>query len=392
MALQHNFANSPAANQNLISREFGISHGGGQDELIRSILDANGIELCLTDAAKRAIKTIPGNSHCADCRAEAPDWASISFGILVCIQCSGIHRSLGVHLSKIRSLNLDFWNPENVELMLALGNERSWSIFEEIYTEDSDSESCRRPQPESSQAVKEQWIMAKYGLRQFVKQPEAEDSEAQIEQIRAILWDGIEKDDALLVLKALALGAPVDDTLIEDDFESAEECEDEEGLGRKQFVQTALQRAAQLGHWQCLALLLLWGGDGEAVDSQGRNLVHYLSDLPAERIPMLLTVLRKNAALGGVEDESGLTPLQLAEQAQNGQVATIMRVFKSQCEKRGLVSSRSGSETPVPPSSSGFNGVKDQLVEALNKVLHLSRPFRRSKRKKRTSVIIEESK
>ena len=233
--------------------------------------------------------------------------------------------------------------------------------------------------------------MAKYGMRQFVQLPiEAADSEAQIDQIRAMLWDAIERDDALMALKALALGAPVDDTLIEEDFEGAPESEAENSPeGHKQFVQTAVQHAAHLGHWRCLALLLLWGADAEAVDSQGRNLVHYLANLPAERIPVLLSVLRKNAALGGVEDENGLTPLQLAEQAQNGQVATIMRVFKSQCEKRSLVPSRSGSETPVP--SSGLNGVKDQLADAFNKVLQLSRPFRRSKRKKRSSTKLEES-
>jgi hypothetical protein len=47
------------------------------------------------------------NCICADCGAEDPDWASINLGILICIQCSGIHRSLGVHISKVRSLTLD---------------------------------------------------------------------------------------------------------------------------------------------------------------------------------------------------------------------------------------------------------------------------------------------
>lgn len=192
LALQHNFANSPSLNQNLISREFGISQAGGQDELIRSILDSNGIELSLSEATKKSIKSISGNSVCADCRAASPDWASVSFGILVCIQCSGIHRSLGVHLSKIRSLNLDFWNPENVELMQELGNERSWSIFEETYKERDDDDACKRPQPDSPQSQKEQWIMAKYGVRQFVRLPSCnetdgeDDSDAQFETIRQV--------------------------------------------------------------------------------------------------------------------------------------------------------------------------------------------------------------
>ena len=45
-----------------------------------------------------------------------PDWASINLGILVCIECSGIHRSLGVHVSKVRSLTLDKWEEHTVKV------------------------------------------------------------------------------------------------------------------------------------------------------------------------------------------------------------------------------------------------------------------------------------
>ena len=45
-----------------------------------------------------------------------PDWASINLGILVCIECSGIHRSLGVHVSKVRSLTLDKWEEQTVKV------------------------------------------------------------------------------------------------------------------------------------------------------------------------------------------------------------------------------------------------------------------------------------
>lgn len=52
---------------------------------------------------------VPGNSVCADCDAPNPDWASLNLGVLVCIECSGIHRNLGSHISRIRSLDLDEW-------------------------------------------------------------------------------------------------------------------------------------------------------------------------------------------------------------------------------------------------------------------------------------------
>ena len=46
-----------------------------------------------------------------------PDWADISFGVFICIDCSGIHRSLGVHISKVKSIGLDQWTEENVQVL-----------------------------------------------------------------------------------------------------------------------------------------------------------------------------------------------------------------------------------------------------------------------------------
>lgn len=65
---------------------------------------------------------IPGNSKCCDCNSSNPHWASINLGVTLCIECSGVHRSLGVHYSKVRSLTLDDWEPESVKVMAELGN------------------------------------------------------------------------------------------------------------------------------------------------------------------------------------------------------------------------------------------------------------------------------
>ena len=70
------------------------------------------------------------NPTCADCGAPQPDWASINLGVLICIECSGIHRALGVHLSKVRSVTLDRWTSSLKECMRRLGNDAVNAIYE----------------------------------------------------------------------------------------------------------------------------------------------------------------------------------------------------------------------------------------------------------------------
>lgn len=78
---------------------------------------------CMAPQAEAILKS-PGNDQCFDCEeaCESSPWVSITYGIVVCLKCAGIHRSLGVHISYVRSLELDSLKDEEADLILQHGN------------------------------------------------------------------------------------------------------------------------------------------------------------------------------------------------------------------------------------------------------------------------------
>ncbi|KAJ5514387.1 Arf GTPase activating protein [Penicillium fimorum] len=68
------------------------------------------------------IRTVPGNDRCADCDALTPGWASWNMGIFLCMRCAALHRKLGTHISKVKSLSMDTWTSEQVDNMKSHGN------------------------------------------------------------------------------------------------------------------------------------------------------------------------------------------------------------------------------------------------------------------------------
>lgn len=116
------------------------------------------------DPRVRAIQE--ANPRCCDCGAERPDWCSLNLGVLLCIACSGVHRSLGTHLSKVRSLTLDALEPRVLEVLEAVGNDAFNAVWE-----GSTQEGWQRPGPKAPREERERFIRAKYEWKGFVNVP-----------------------------------------------------------------------------------------------------------------------------------------------------------------------------------------------------------------------------
>ncbi|KAL7044018.1 hypothetical protein ACKWTF_001746 [Chironomus riparius] len=106
---------------------------------------------------------VSGNGFCVDCDGPSPEWASLNLGVLICIECSGIHRNMGSHISKVRSLTLDEWPPSHLAVMLSIGNSLSNSVWE------ANTRGQAKPVPTSSREEKENWVRRKYEAKEFLQ-------------------------------------------------------------------------------------------------------------------------------------------------------------------------------------------------------------------------------
>ncbi|CAK7200877.1 Protein gts1 [Sporothrix eucalyptigena] len=83
-------------------------------------------------ALQDLVQSVSGNNACADCQARNPAWASWNLGIFLCMRCAAIHRKLGTHVSKVKSLSMDSWSNEQVDNMRKVGNTASNKVYNPV--------------------------------------------------------------------------------------------------------------------------------------------------------------------------------------------------------------------------------------------------------------------
>ncbi|KAG1859956.1 hypothetical protein C8R48DRAFT_713800 [Suillus tomentosus] len=129
---------------------------------------SSGISKITTERNQRTLLELviqPGNDICADCKSRNPRWASHNLGIFICVNCASIHRKLGTHITKVKSITLDAWTKEQVEVMKQNGNIKSNAMY--------NPDEARHPPPTNMMEAErdseiEKFIRAKYEFKWFV--------------------------------------------------------------------------------------------------------------------------------------------------------------------------------------------------------------------------------
>ncbi|XP_014497917.1 ADP-ribosylation factor GTPase-activating protein AGD1 isoform X1 [Vigna radiata var. radiata] len=303
------------------------------------------------------LRRVCGNDKCADCGAPEPDWASLNLGVLVCIECSGVHRNLGVHISKVRSLTLDVkvWEPSVISLFQSLGNTFANSIWEELLQSRSAiqvdlvptglSKSDKplmfffpKPCQSDSLSVKEKFIHAKYAEKLFVRRPK--DNRLSVAQQ---IWEAVHANDKKAVYRYI-VNSDVDVNVAYEQM-----CNSSLTLAKVMLLQeqtshdhssslasntldwssskegpvmdnldgcTLLHLACETADIGMVELLLQYGANVNATDSRGQTPLHRC--ILKGRSAFARLMLSRGADPRAV-DEQGRTPIELAAESNAGE-------------------------------------------------------------------------
>ncbi|XP_074696930.1 arf-GAP with SH3 domain, ANK repeat and PH domain-containing protein 1 isoform X1 [Strix aluco] len=258
----------------------------------------------LTKAIIDDIQRLPGNEVCCDCGSPDPTWLSTNLGILTCIECSGIHREMGVHISRIQSLELDKLGTSELLLAKNVGN----TSFNDIMEGNLPSPSPK-PSPSSDMTARKEFITAKYVDHKFSRKT-CTSAAAKLSE----LLEAVKSRDLLALIQVYAEGVELMEPLLEPGQEPGE---------------TALHLAVRTADQTSLHLVDFLVQNCGNLDKQtalGNTVLHYCS---MYNKPECLKLLLRGKPTIDVVNQAGETALDTAKRVKAVQCEELLSQAKS---------------------------------------------------------------
>ncbi|KAM8847395.1 arf-GAP with SH3 domain, ANK repeat and PH domain-containing protein 2b isoform 1-T1 [Synchiropus picturatus] len=246
----------------------------------------------LTRAIVDEVKRMSGNQECCDCGAPGPTWLSTNLGVLICIECSGIHREIGVHYSRIQSLDLDVLGTSELLLAKNVGN----FCFNQIM--EADLQGVSKPVPGSDMGTRKDFIIAKYTEKRFVRRL-CPDAESRLQ----VLYQAVRTKDILSLIQVYAEGADL--------MEAAPQPNEHEP------GETVLHLAVRMVDRNSLHIVDFLAQNSVDLDRQtarGSSALHYCC--LTDNSECLKLLLRGRASVS-IVNEAGETPLDIAKRLRH---------------------------------------------------------------------------